>query len=128
MKILLDTHVWIWYLLKDKRLRRAHRSLMEDPSNELLLSSITIWEAHLLIERGRLAVSQTPKEWISLALQNLPVREAEITFAIAMRSRNIGMEHGDPADRFLAATAIELKIPLLTCDPLIFACNEVRFL
>ena len=127
MRLLLDTHVWLWYLFNDKRLRRAHRREIEDPRNDLLLSSVSIWEAHMLIERGRLLVEGRPADWLRQALRILPVREAAITFAVAVRSRLLETQHADPMDRFIAATAIELDAALVTCDPQLLACPGLRF-
>lgn len=128
MKLLLDTHIWIWYLLGDARLSRTHRTLMEDDDNELLLSSISVWEAHMLIEKKRLVVSTGPAAWIRQALRSVQVRETGITFAIAVRSRALAVEHQDPADRFIAATAIEMKLPLLTADQHLLDFPEIRCL
>ena len=128
MKVLLDTHVWLWYLLGEPYLSQTHRNIIDDESNDLSVSSITIWEAHLLIERGRLAVTDPPAVWIEKAIRTMQVREAVITFAIAARSRSIMLDHQDPADRFIAATAAEMKAPLLTADQRLLACPDIRCL
>ncbi len=128
MKVLLDTHVWLWYSLADDRLSQTHRNIIEDENTELFLSPISIWETHLLIEKNRLPVNEAPGVWIQKALRALPVREAGISFAIALRSRSLTVEHQDPADRFIAATAIEMKASLLTADARLLACGAIRCL
>ena len=128
MKVLLDTHVWLWYLLGEPYLSQTHRNIIDDESNDLSVSSITIWEAHLLIERGRLAVTDPPNVWIEKAIRTMQVREAVITFAIAARSRSIMLDHQDPADRFIAATSAEMKAQLLTADQRLLACPDIRCL
>ena len=128
MKVLLDTHVWLWYLLGEPYLSQTHRNIIDDESNDLSLSSISIWEAHLLIERGRLPVTDPPATWIDKAIRTLHVREAGITFAIAARSRSIMLDHQDPADRVIAATAAEMKAPLLTADARLLTCPDIRCL
>jgi PIN domain nuclease of toxin-antitoxin system len=128
VKALLDTHVWLWCLLGDQRLKKTHLALIEDQSTELFLSPISIWEAHLLIERQRLAVNTSPERWLHVALRSLPVREAKFNFAVAMRSRRIRLPHGDPADRFIAATAAEMKIPLMTFDTNLLECPDIECL
>ena len=115
-RVLLDTHVWLWYLLGDAQLKIKHRDVIEQETSELWLSPISLWETHVLIEKRQIPVGDPPSVWIGRALSILRVREAPITFAIAMRSRSLELVHQDPADRFLAATAAEMKAPLLTSD------------
>ncbi|MCC6540135.1 MAG: type II toxin-antitoxin system VapC family toxin [Bryobacterales bacterium] len=129
MRLLLDTHVWLWFLAGDKRLSRRQRQAIEDPAAVLFLSPISLWETCLLIEQGRLpAKAGSTHQWIEQARQALPVREAPLTFAIAALSRQIDLPHQDPADRFIAATALELKMPLLTSDERLAGCEGLRCL
>ena len=79
-----------------------------------------------LSSKNRLPINEPPGVWIGNALRILQVREAGITFAIALRARSLALEHQDPADRFIAATAIELKASLLTSDERLLACPDVR--
>jgi len=123
---LLDTHVWLWYLLGDDRLSATQREMITNEKVELWLSPVSIWEAHLLIERERLSVADPPAIWLRKALQLLPVREANLNFAIAVRSRALPFTHQDPADRFIAATAMEMKVPLITADERLRACPELN--
>ncbi len=122
MKVLLDTHVWLWYLLGDKKLGKTHRAILEDEEAVLFLSPISIWEVHLLIEGGRIKADRGASVWLSDALTKIPLIEARLTFAAAARSRSLPLPHADPADRFIAATAIEMKIPLLTADRHLLTC------
>ena len=125
MKALLDTHIWIWYLVGDARLKATHRRVIQDPAAEIWLSAISIWETHMLIERKRLRVRVTPEAWIEQALRTLSVREAPITFRIAALSRRMDIPHSDPADRFIAATAAVMDIPLLTADEALAGCSDI---
>lgn len=126
MKLLLDTHIWIWHLIGSKKLGRKYRELLEDDDSEIWLSPVSIWETHLLIERRRLPVDQEPSEWIKRALIEFPVKEASMTFSIATRSRQIFLDQGDPADRFIAATAAEMKLTLVTADKSLKKYGDVK--
>lgn len=126
MKVVLDTHVWLWHLLGDERLSARQWELITDKKVELWLSPVSIWETHLLIERERLLISEPAALWLKKALQLLPVREAGLSFAIAMRSRALSLTHQDPAGRFIAATALEMKAPLVTSDERLRACPELN--
>ena len=126
MKVLLDTHIWLWYVLGDKKLGKAHREIVSDEHTVLLLSPISIWKAHLLIEHGRIKADRGASIWLADALAKLPVVEARLTFAVAARSRTLQIPHADPADLFIAATAAEMKIPLLTADRHLLACPDIQ--
>ncbi len=128
MKLLLDTHIWIWGLLDPDRLSSRVRSALESPDNELWLSPISVWEAHLLVERGRLTVDLTPALWVEQMVQALPRREAPLTHQIALASRQLALSHTDPADRFIAATAKVLDLTLVTADQRLLASSEFRTL
>lgn len=116
VKLLLDTHVWLWYLLGSKQLTPSHRKLIDSADNELWLSPISLWEASILIEKGRVPLNESGDKWIERALSNLDLREAALTFEIARRARKLSGLHEDPADRFIAATAAVLDLTLLTSD------------
>ena len=116
VKLLLDTHVWLWALLEPERLSPSTRDLLLAPDTELWLSPISVWETLLLAERGRIEVQGTPSVWVERLMQRLPKREAPLTTEVALASRVVALEHQDPADRFLAATAKVFGLTLLTAD------------
>lgn len=116
MKLLLDTHIWLWALLDPDRLSPAVRAALASSENELWLSPISVWEAHLLAERGRVQIDSAPAEWVARMVQALPRREAALTTDIAVASRRLALAHEDPVDRFLAATAHVLGLTLVTAD------------
>lgn len=116
VKLLLDTHVWLWALLEPERLAPKVRDLLTAPDTELWLSPISVWEALLLAERGRIQVQDSPSIWVDQLLQRLPRREAPLTSEVAFVSRVVSLHHQDPADRFLAATAKVFRLTLVTAD------------
>ena len=73
MKLLLDTHVWIWYLSGNERLSGHLQTTINDHNNELWLSPISIWETLLLAEKGRIVLKPTPEDWIQNSLQKLKI-------------------------------------------------------
>lgn len=116
MKLLLDTHIWIWSHVQPERLERAVAKALEAPGNELWLSPISVWEFLLLVERGRLVLRATPREWLETAWSRAPMHEAPLNREVALRSRTIRVPHQDPADRFIAATAAVHDLTLVTDD------------
>ena len=124
MKLLLDTHIWLWALLDPQRLSPAVRAALPSRENELWLSPISVWEALLLAEHGRVRVDTAPTEWVERMVRALPRREAALTHDIAVASRRLTLSHDDPADRFLAATAQVLGLTLVTADARLIATTE----
>ncbi|HYK82178.1 MAG TPA: type II toxin-antitoxin system VapC family toxin [Gemmatimonadales bacterium] len=128
MRLLLDTHIWVWSQVEPDRLSREVRAALEDPDAELWLSSISVWELLLLIERRRVTVTGEPETWVQEALGGSPLREAPLTHAIALESRRVTLPHQDPADRFLAATARLLDLALVTADARLLAARPCKLL
>ena len=124
MKLLLDTHIWLWALLEPERLSPAVRAALQAEGNELWLSPVSVWEAMILIERGRVAVTAAPAEWVQQMVQAVPRREAALTHDIAVMSRQLSLPHQDTADRFLAATARVLGLTLVTADERLLQSRE----
>jgi PIN domain nuclease of toxin-antitoxin system len=124
VKLLLDTHIWLWALLEPDRLTPAVRAALQSPDNELWLSPISVWEAVLLAERGRVIVEESPLDWVEKMVQALPRREAALTHEIAIASRRLLLTHQDPADRFIAATARVLGLTLVTADERLLQSTE----
>lgn len=116
MKLLLDTHIWLWYVLGDEQLSSDLRSLMEQPNTELWLSPISVWETLILAEKGRIVFNTKPETWVMKYLRQLKLKEAKLTYEIAILSRKLQFNHQDPADRFLAATAVAGNLTLATID------------
>ncbi len=116
MKLLLDTHIWIWYLLGNERLSETLRGVIADENNKLWLSPISIWETLILAEKQKIILNPDPLTWIQNSLQQLDTQEAPLTNNIALLSRQLSLEQQDPADRFIAATAIHLQLTLATVD------------
>lgn len=116
MRLLLDTHIWLWSLLDPERLTTRVARELEREDAELWLSPISVWELLTLAERGRVRLASPPHEWVTTALQRIPFHEAAVTHEVALETRNVRLTHGDPADRFLVATARVFDLKLVTAD------------
>jgi PIN domain nuclease of toxin-antitoxin system len=128
VKLLLDTHIWLWGLLDPERLTPAVRRALQAHDNELWLSPISVWEALILVERGRLTVKGSVTKWVEEMVQALPRREAPLTHDSAVASRQLKLSHQDPADRFLAATAKVMELTLVTADDRLLRTREYAVL
>ena len=116
MNILLDTQIWLWSFLEKQRIKKGLTAALEDPENQLFLSPVSVWEAMVLFQKGNIQIASDPGIWIRQALAKGFVAEAAVTHEIAMHSRLIELPHHDPADRFIAATALVSGFALATSD------------
>lgn len=119
MKLLLDTHVWIWWVLGEKSLAAGVQRRLDAMAGrrELALSAMSLWEAQILHSRGRLQVPPAFDEWLATATRPeiitvLPV-DLKVVLAVDALPESF---HGDPADRCIVATARLLGLPLATRD------------
>ncbi len=126
MRYLLDTHIWLWSLLTPERLRESIAEVLEDKENKLFISPITIWETLVLAEKGRIKLTLSPDEWVKEALKRSRVEEAPLSHQIAIKSRSIKLPHQDPADRFIAATAWENDLILITEDKKLRETTQIK--
>jgi PIN domain nuclease of toxin-antitoxin system len=116
LKLLLDTHVILWSAAEPEKLPSKIAEELEKELNELWFSPISVWEILLLAEKGRVVIKADHEKSIRKMFQKLPFREAVINQEVAIQSRKINLPHQDPADRFLAATAIVYDLTLVTAD------------
>ncbi len=128
MRLLLDTHIWLWSLLEPARLSKRVAATLEDPHTELWLSPISVWEVLMLAERKRVILTPDAEAWVRESLEQVPVHEAAVNHEIAIESRLIDLEHDDPADRFLAATARVYDLTLVTADRRLFKAKRFSVL
>lgn len=93
MKLLLDTHIWLWYALGDSQLSTNLQSIIASETTELWLSPISIWEVMLLAEKGRIALQSDTATWINQSIKSLAIGEAALNRQIAILSRQINLPH-----------------------------------
>ncbi|HLC41001.1 MAG TPA: type II toxin-antitoxin system VapC family toxin [Methylomirabilota bacterium] len=116
MKLLLDTHIFLWAFLEPERLTETVAEALEASSSELWLSPISTWECLLLARKGRAVLEPDPVVWVRKRLEELRPIEAPVNHEVALESERIDLAHQDPADRFLAATAVVFDLTLVTAD------------
>ena len=128
MKLLLDTHIWIWSLSGPDQLKPNVAAALANPANELWLSSISVWEFLVLVRKNRLRIEGEAHAWLARAASRAPIREAPISHAVAIESERLDLDHWDPADRFIAATARVLDATLVTADRRLIAAKGLKVL
>ena len=115
--ILLDTHVALWLTADSSSLGKRSRRIAAHAaaSDQLAISAVSFWEIVLLIAKGRLRPPETAQEMRRRILREGAI-ELPLTGEIAILAAELGGLHADPADRFIAATAIIHDATLITAD------------
>jgi PIN domain nuclease of toxin-antitoxin system len=126
LRLLLDTHIWLWSVQDYNRLSKRVQTELIDPANEKWLSPISTWEILTLNQKNRVALLPNAVDWIADA--TAPFREAPLTHEIAVAASQLQLQHSDPADRLLAATAKVLGLTLVTADTVLLGLRELATL
>ncbi len=115
--IVLDTHIWIWWVNDSPRLTEQHKQWIKDyQSQGLGISVISCWEVAKLVEKNRLILSIPVNEWLQKALAYPGVQLLNLTVPIIVQSTQLTGFHNDPADQIIVATAKVYDCLLLTAD------------
>ena len=118
--LLLDTHIALWLDSADDRLRPSTRALIDgcwQNGGNICFSAVTAWEIALLVDTGRIELDVPVEQWVMRFLDRPGIEAVPLGHRAACRSYQLHhLEHRDPADRLLIATAIELGCPLVTYD------------
>ena len=130
MRILLDTHVWLWSQQSQEHFGPEARGMILNEDNALFVSSVSSLEIARLVWRERLTLAGQLRTWISETLNKLKAETLPVTHEIALAAYELpGEFHRDPADRILVATAVVHNLTLMTADnrileyPHLLSCN-----
>jgi PIN domain nuclease of toxin-antitoxin system len=124
----LDTHAWLWWLLRDDRLGGSSLEQLDAfaADDRPYIADISIWEVAMLVDRRRLVLTEPVREWLETATHPRTVRVAPISAAIAAETIALSRGLRDPADRIIVATSRVLDRPLLTHDRVILRSRLTR--
>ena len=119
MKLLLDTHVFIWYISGEKRLPESMREAIRDPMNEVYLSVVSLWEAIIKQQIGKLNFPELAETYLPVQrerhyIESLPLNERAVS-----NLAKLAPVHRDPFDRMLICQAIEHGLSIVTVDEII---------
>lgn len=129
MSVLLDTHIWIWWLLGSERLSaREHAGLDRLAARRSLrLAAVSLWEAQMLHAKGRLTLDRSFGAWLRDATADQVVEVTPLDVEVVLALDQLPDRfHGDPADRLIVATARAHRVPLATHDQIIRRSRAVK--
>lgn len=117
MQLLLDTHIFLWYVTGDTRLSIATRDAIDEPNNDVFLSVGSFWEIVIKYELGKLPLPQAPDRFVPAqrkahGIQSLPFDENDARFLVGLP-----FHHRDPFDRMLVSQAMARVLTIVTVDP-----------
>jgi PIN domain nuclease of toxin-antitoxin system len=129
LSVLLDTHVWVWWLTPDSPLSIAERSALDAKAGrgELFLAAVSLWEVQMLAAKRRLLLPLRFSDWLTQAADERMISviplDVDVILALDALPKSF---HGDPADRLIVATARARKLPLATRDVSIRKSRAVK--
>jgi len=124
---LLDTHIWIWWVLGVPRLGTRAAWLEAQPTDALGRSVISIWEVAKLVQKGRLILPFDVRTWVDKALDETAVQVLALSKVAVIDANALpGEFHADPADQLIVATARDLDCELMTDDARILSYQHVK--
>ena len=128
MKLLLDTHIFLWFISGDSRLSVSFRDAIRNPDNEVYLSVVSVWEAIIKYQLGKLPLPESPETYLPKQrarhlIASLPVDEESVSQLVKLPAL-----HRDPFDRLLICQALQHELVIVTADSAIMAYSIVQFL
>jgi PIN domain nuclease of toxin-antitoxin system len=124
--IVLDTHAWIWYATEDQRLSRRARARIQQ-AQALGVHPVSCWEVAMLTQKDQLRLNVSVTEWVENALARPKIELLPFSPSAAIRAAGLGGGFpGDPADRFIVGTALEMGAPLVTKDSRIEGWGKIE--
>ena len=118
MRVLVDTHVFLWWVEGDRTLPAKARAVLANPENECLISMVSAWELAIKTSLGKLKLALPVKRYIVENVAANGFRMLAIEIAHVGRVETLARHHGDPFDRLLIAQALEENIAVVTADPI----------
>ena len=121
IRLLLDTHVFLWFISGDEKLVSGAREDIRYPGNEVYLSVVSVWEAMIKHQIGKLPLPQSPEKYLPEQRQRHRISSLVVDEASVARLAGLPLLHRDPFDRLLICQALEHDLTLITVDDAIRA-------
>jgi len=127
MKLLLDTHIFLWYISADGRLPSDFQQAIRDPNNEVYLSVASLWEIIVKYQLGKLPLPQSLESYLSAQRQKHLISSLPLDEQSVMKLTSLPTIHRDPFDRMLICQAMANDLTIVTVDDSIKSYS-VKFL
>ncbi|BAZ17753.1 hypothetical protein NIES4071_96330 [Calothrix sp. NIES-4071] len=127
MKLLLDTHAFLWFVLNDSTLSQVARDLIVDPLNDILISPASYWEIAIKVSIGKYQVPENFETWMEHQIEVNELEILPIKVAHAAALVTLPFHHKDPFDRLLVAQALTENIPIISLDAVLDNYTVTRY-
>nr|CAA9226503.1 hypothetical protein AVDCRST_MAG63-755 [uncultured Armatimonadetes bacterium] len=127
MRLLLDTHIFLWFISGDGRLPDAARNAIRDPDNDVYLSVVSVWEAIIKYQLGKLPLPESPEAYLPEQREKHLISSLDVDEASVARLAHLPPLHRDPFDRLLVCQALQRDLIIVTVDTAVLA-YPARFL
>jgi PIN domain nuclease of toxin-antitoxin system len=127
VRLLLDTHVFLWMQSDPDRMSQQALALVESTRHQLLFSAASSWEIAIKVALGKLHLPDEPETWVPLRMRSSGVSPLVIEHGHALAAGALPSHHRDPFDRLLIAQAQHERVPVVTADPA-FAAYELEII
>lgn len=117
MKLLLDTHIFLWYIAADPRLSKLFRDAIRDPNNEIFLSVASLWESIVKYQLGKLPLPQSPEIYVPMQRRKHQIKSLSLHETSVKELVNLPALHRDPFDRILICQTLTNNLIIVTVDP-----------
>ena len=121
MRLLLDTHIFLWLISDDPRLSLAWRALIADRSNLVYLSAVSLWETLVKHSLGKLPLPAPPMSYLTVARERHQISPLALDESSLRPLVSLPQAHRDPFDRMLVCQALEHGLTIVTVDPVFAA-------
>ena len=128
MKLLLDTHIFLWLIDDDKRLSEQYRQAIQNPNNEKFLSVVSIWECVIKYQIGKLNFPNSPEIYLQREREKHLVKTLTVDENSIAQLIKLPLLHKDPFDRLIMAQALQHDLIIMTEDNLILAYPDIQLL
>jgi PIN domain nuclease of toxin-antitoxin system len=125
-RLLLDTHIFLWFAWDDRRLSRRARDLIEDGTSQPVVSAASIWEIAIKVGTGKLSLAKPLDQFLSQHLDGYEMEVLPIERRHSLHVAVLPFHHRDPFDRMLAAQSLIESLPLISADPIFDAYGVTR--
>ena len=128
MKLLLDTHIFLWLIDDDQRLSEQYRQAIQNPNNQKFLSVVSIWECVIKHQIGKLDFPSSPETYLPKERRKHLIKTLTVDENSIVQLVKLPLLHKDPFDRLIMAQALQHDLIIMTEDKLILAYPDIRLL